>query len=95
MAGPEADIQKAIVERLQAAGVLVLFLQLAGGRGFPDITAMWNGKIVCVEVKRLHGGRVSRHQYMISEALHEAGITVYFANSVDICELVLADLEVK
>jgi Holliday junction resolvase len=95
MAGPEKTIELQIVERLQDAGATVLYLQLTGGRGWPDVTAFANGKMVLIECKRLQGGKISKHQFAISEAMHDAGFTTYFANSVDICDLVLADLGLK
>lgn len=95
MAGPEKTIELQIVERLQDEGVTVLYLQLVGGRGWPDVTAFYNGKTVLIECKRLQGGKISKHQFAVSEAMHDAGITTYFANSVDIVDLVLADFGIK
>jgi Holliday junction resolvase len=71
----EAEIQKRIIERYQAAGYIVVKLMLTNCNGIPDLMLLRDGRTIFVEVKR--PGEVPRplQQYRI-EQLRQAGFEV-------------------
>ncbi|OAV65752.1 hypothetical protein Barb6_02775 [Bacteroidales bacterium Barb6] len=52
MAKLESDIQRRIIQRLEAEGWYVVKLILTNRPGIPDLMALKNGKAFFVEVKR-------------------------------------------
>lgn len=86
----EADIQRAIKEYLQYHGWFVYknHQSLGSHRGVADLTAVKDGRVIWVEVKR-PGGKLSQDQHKFMAALVQHGGIYLLARSVDELERVL------
>ena len=86
---PETAIRKAVTEALRFAGWDVTYhLQGVGcRRGFPDLTAMKDGKTIYIEVKTATG-RQSDYQKDFQKVCEAHGCRYIIARSVnDVAEL--------
>ena len=79
----ETIIRKAITDALKVSGWDVTYhLQGVGSRkGFPDLTAMKNGRTVYIEVKT-ETGRQSEHQKAFEQICKAHGCTYIVARSL-------------
>ena len=85
----ETIIRKAITDALRVSGWDVTYhLQGVGSRkGFPDLTAMKNGRTVYIEVKT-ETGKQSAYQKEFERICKEHGCTYIIARSVkDVADL--------
>jgi hypothetical protein len=85
----EAEIERLLVERVEALGGLCLKATVLGRRGFPDrIVCLPGGRVAFVELKKPRGSRVSVHQRQYA-ALFKALDVEYFIckNAADIARL--------
>ena len=83
----EGSIQQEIVEKLAGLGYDCLCLELTGGRGWPDLVVFKRSKNgektrpLFLEIKDPRG-KVSPHQWKVSEFLFSHGQTWYYTDSV-------------
>ncbi len=90
----EQEIQSEIIEWLKSHGVLVWKCNLGGIRfagrgmgknpmkGFPDLGACHDGRLIAIEVKR-YDGRMSPEQLEWKRRLEKAGAIVIVATSIE------------
>lgn len=103
----ESSIQRAILDYLEALGICHWRCNLGGVRargasgggwaknpmkGFPDIAALIEGKLVGIEVKR-PGGTMSPEQRMWRDKLNNAGARYIIATSVADVRMVIVELK--
>lgn len=71
----ESAIQHRIIKRYEAAGYIVVKINLCSKPGFPDLILLKDGKTLFIEVKRPGGKPRPLQQYRINE-LRKAGFEV-------------------
>ena len=81
----EAELEKAVVNHVKAAGGLALKLILLNLRGFPDRTLIFpGGRIGFLELKHPSGcGRVSRNQGRWCRTLESFGFRVMITHDFE------------
>lgn len=82
----ERDIQKRIVKSLVTSGWLVNKNITCSIGGWPDLTAIKNGRVVFVEVKR-DGEKESVKQKIIHDRIREAGGEVLVYSESDLRDI--------
>lgn len=75
MTGPERKVQNIVERNLSDLGWLVFRTVLAGRRGFPDTTAMKDGRTIYIEFKS-KTGHLSPQQIQWKELLEAQGCEV-------------------
>jgi len=85
----ESVVETELVVRVRAAGGICEKVQAIGRRGFFDRLVILPGpRIIFVEVKRPHGGRLSPHQHWYRAAFGALGVVIAVVqNSEDITRL--------
>jgi hypothetical protein len=85
----EAAIEAELVQRVNAMGGIAEKGSVPGRRGFFDrIVVLPGGRVLFVECKRPHGGKLSAHQIQRLEKYQMLGATVAVVrNSADIDRL--------
>lgn len=94
MAGPEAQVEKYLVDTLEELGGTCLKFTVPGIRGYPDrLCKLPDGDGFFVEVKRPVGGVLAELQKVRREELAGQGWRVYVVkNRGEIDEVVMAEL---
>lgn len=82
MNGPERKIENEIINRLRAAGLMVVWLTERGSRGWPDLTVMFGGRVVFVEVKK-PGGSVRAQQFDKQVKLRHNGMEMFICDDAN------------
>ena len=82
MNGPERKIENEIINRLRAKGMMVVWLTERGRRGWPDLTVMYGGKAVFVEVKK-PGGSIRAQQLDRQRELSSHGMWACICDDAD------------
>jgi len=88
----EAGLQRELLSKARARGMLAHKLESRSGRGWPDCVLIYKGQAVFVEVKSPRGGRLSVHQKKMLKALDSHGAVAVVVGSVDEADRLIESL---
>lgn len=89
----ESKLQEKVIKIFKRCGIFCDTVGSRGRRGFPDLVAVYDSRVVFIELKSPKGtGRVAPIQAHTHEIMRAHGATIYVIDSITDAEQVAREL---